>query len=107
MTAAELTLPHELTIYSVAELRTAWRRWLDAVPADTGDDPCDICLADGAAVREVDAAGLQLLLALSNQLAGRQRTLHVQNPSPALALACHTLGLSALLADAGTDGAHA
>lgn len=104
---AELILPHELTIYSVAELRTAWRSWLDAAPADAGDDPCDTCLADGAAVREVDAAGMQLLLALSNQLAGQQRALRVKNPSPALALACDTLGLSTLLADAGSSGAHA
>lgn len=99
---AELILPHELTIYSVAELRTAWRSWLDA-----GIGLCTPCLADGAAVREVDAAGMQLLLALSNQLAGRQRALRVQNPSPALAVACDTLGLSALLADEATSGAHA
>lgn len=104
---AELILPHELTIYSVAELRTAWRSWLDAAPADAGTGLCTHCLADGAAVREVDAAGMQLLLALSNQLAGRQRALRVQNPSPALAVACDTLGLSALLADAATSGAHA
>lgn len=104
---AQLVLPHELTIYSVAELRTAWRSWLDAAPADTGAGPCTPCLADGAAVREVDAAGMQLLLALSNQLAGQQRALRVKNASPALALACDTLGLSALLTDAGTSGAHA
>ena len=103
----ELTLPHELTIYSVAELRSAWRRWLDAAPAHAGAAPGTPCLADGAAVREVDAAGLQLLLALCNQLAGRQRALRVTNPSPALARACDTLGLSALLADAGTSGAPA
>lgn len=100
----ELTLPHELTIYGVAELRTAWRRWLEAVPAGRGTDPWDTCLADGAAVREVDAAGLQLLLALSNQLAGQRRALRVRNPSEALQRACHTLGLSALLADDGVTG---
>lgn len=104
---AELILPHELTIYSVAELQTAWRSWLDAAPADTGAEPRDTCLADGAAVQEVDAAGMQLLLALSNQLAGQQRALRVKNPSPVLALACDTLGLSALLADARISGAPA
>lgn len=101
---AELVLPNELTIYHVAELRAAWRSWLDASPARAGTGPWGPCRADGAAVHEVDAAGLQLLLALSNQLAGLGQEFRVCRPSAALLRACDTLGLSALLADHGVTG---
>lgn len=103
-TTAELILPPELTIYNVAELRTAWRNWLDAALTHAGTGPGAPCRADGAAVCEVDAAGLQLLLALSNQLAGLGQELRVHHPSAALLRACDTLGLSALIADDGVTG---
>lgn len=90
------SLPSELSIYTVADLRTQWLAWL----GDATDEPCRL---DGAAVDEVDAAGLQLLLALSNALARQQRSLQVLDASRPLADACAALGVSHLLASAGLD----
>lgn len=91
-----LKLPAELTIYVAAELRTTWLAWLDALPADS---PVE-ALADGQAVTEVDAAGVQCLLALQRSLHTQGRTLHLRQPSPALHKACVTLGAGSLLAPA-------
>lgn len=87
-----LVLPRELTIYSVGELRPAWLARL----ATAGHEaPAEI---DAAAVEEVDAAGVQLLLALSHTLAHEQRhELRLINASPTLQAACHALGLGRLL----------
>lgn len=85
-----LDLPAELTIYAVAELRPQWLAWMAA----TDDDMLD---ADAAAVSEVDAAGLQLVLSLVRALERDGRTLTVRNPSATFTAACRTLGLDALL----------
>jgi anti-anti-sigma regulatory factor len=86
-----LVLPRELTIYSVGELRPAWLQWLAAtLPEEPGP-------VDGASVEEVDAAGLQLLLALSNSLAREQHGLQLSHASPVLRAACEALGLHVLL----------
>ena len=90
MTAA-ITLPTELTIYSVASLRA---EWLTALSATESHDPC---VVDGAAVDQIDAAGLQLLLALSHSLAERQRPLHLSPASRVLRSACQDLGLTQVL----------
>ena len=82
---------------------------MDTDEGDEGDDleasapaPAEVdettCLADGAAVDQVDAAGLQLLVALSNLLEREQRTLRVVRASRPLGEACEALGLGALLA---------
>ena len=93
-----LILPVEITIYVAAELRTAWLAWLASLDAAT-DDGADADLpADGQAVEEVDAAGLQCLLSLSNSLLARGRRLQVHQASDALALGCRRLGLAHLLA---------
>ena len=93
-----LILPVEITIYVNAELRTAWLAWLASLDAAT-DDGADADLpADGQAVEEVDAAGLQCLLSLSNSLLARGRRLQVHQASDALALGCRRLGLAHLLA---------
>ena len=84
-------LPAELTIYAVSELRTQWLAALDAGPGE-GD-----CVVDASAVAEVDGAGLQLLVALSRQLAAHDAALRLASPTAALRDACATLGLSALL----------
>ena len=95
---ATLILPVEITIYVAAELRTAWLAWLASLDAAT-DDGADADLpADGQAVEEVDAAGLQCLLSLSNSLLARGRRLQVHQASDALALGCRRLGLAHLLA---------
>ncbi len=89
MTAA-LVMPTELTIYTAAETRQAWL----AALAEPAEGP--LCVAADA-VAEADAAGVQLVLALSRSLAERSRSLRLVDPSPALRGACERLGLSALL----------
>jgi len=93
-----LSLPSELTIYTVGELRPRWLEWLASQQTtdEAGDTTCRI---DAAATSEVDAAGLQLLLALSRSLEAENRTLRLDNPSASLVTACQALGLHALVAD--------
>ena len=88
---ATLTLPTELTIYTAGELRPQWLAWLSALPGNAEAQ------ADGSAIAEVDAAGLQLLLSLARALAQDGRTLRVQQPSASLQRACEGLALTALL----------
>jgi ABC-type transporter Mla MlaB component len=90
---APLVLPAEITIYVMTDLRAAWVAWLDGL-SDAGTDLC----ADGSAVAELDAAGLQGLLALSRSVAARGRRLHLQPASDTLAQGCRRLGLAHLLA---------
>jgi len=85
-----LELPRELCVPAVAALRLACLAWLDAQDADE--------LVDASRIDEVDAAGVQLLVALSRTLASRGRPLRLQAPSDALRDACRTLGAHALIA---------
>jgi anti-anti-sigma regulatory factor len=85
-----LELPNELCVPAVAALRLACLEWLDAQDADE--------LVDASRIDEVDAAGVQLLVALSRTLASRGRPLRLQAPSDALRDACRTLGAHALIA---------
>lgn len=94
-TPPPLALPHELTIYSVGELRPSW---LDRLGASSADETLAV---DGAAVDEVDAAGVQLLLSLAHALARDRRRLQLLRPSAALTAACTALGAQSLLDDAG------
>ena len=89
-----LVLPAEITIYVMTDLKAAWMAWLDGV-SDADSD----LFADGSAVDELDAAGLQGLLALSRSVAARGRRLRVQPASDTLAQGCRRLGLAHLLAD--------
>ena len=89
--AVPLTLPVELTIYSVGELHPQWLAWLSQDAAALADDrPAEV---QAAAVDQVDAAGLQLLLSLQRALADRGRPLRIQSPSTVLCGACGALGL--------------
>lgn len=101
--SAPLVLPAEVTIYVAAELRTAWLAWLDAEADGAGDAP--EVLADGRAVAEVDAAGLQCLLALSRSLAARRQRLCLDRPTDVLRQACKRLGAAQLLGDTAEVGA--
>ena len=84
-----------------------WLTWLTASPQDAaGASPHgDAFAVDAAAVGEVDAAGVQLLLSLSHALRREHRVLRLCNPSQALAAACGALGVHALLAASATIGA--
>jgi anti-anti-sigma regulatory factor len=93
-----LSLPAELTIYTISALHPLCLAWLD----DAGPPQAPLRL-DAAAVAEVDAAGLQLLQSLANALALRQRRLELVNPSPPMSSACAALGVAALLAPATPD----
>lgn len=94
-----LRLPAELTIYTAAETRSAWLAQLDAL--DTLDERTNlgapVCAVDASACDEVDAAGLQLLVALAHSLARRQRRLQLLQPAAPLRAACAELGLAELL----------
>jgi anti-anti-sigma regulatory factor len=92
-----LELPRELCVPAVAALRLACLEWLDAQDADE--------LVDASQVDEVDAAGVQLLVALSRSLASRGRQLRLQAPSGPLRDAFRTLGAQALIAQPATRDA--
>ena len=66
--------------------------------ADSGST--EVFALDAAGVQEVDAAGVQLLLALQRTLAARQQALGLVRPSSALAAACQALGAQLLMAEA-------
>ena len=90
-----LTLPPELTIYGVAELRPQWLAWVDTGRAADAPPRAEV---DGSQVLDVDGAGLQLLLSLAGTLEREGRSLALTAPSATLAQACQALGLDALLA---------
>lgn len=90
-----LTLPAELTIYTVAQLRP---QWLECA-GTTGH-----WQADGSAVDEIDAAGVQMLASLGHALAQGQGSLSLVNASRALAAACEGLGLATLLGSQAAAG---
>jgi len=86
-----LALPAELTIYAVGALHPQWLAWLGDGPAAL---PAEV---QAAAVEQVDAAGLQLLLSLQRSLADRGRRLQIQAPSEVLRAGCEALGLGGWL----------
>ena len=94
-TPPALRLPHELTIYTATETRAAWLAWLAGDGAQATAD--GLCPIDGEHVDEVDAAGVQLLVALAHSLQHRQVSLQLYRASGPLRAACHDLGLAALL----------
>ena len=97
-----LVLPPELTIYAVGELHPRWSAWLHATREEGLADA--VCRVDAAAVDEVDAAGVQLLVSLSHGLARSRLTLQLDDPSDPLARACEALGVGYLLAPARDRG---
>jgi ABC-type transporter Mla MlaB component len=90
---AALELPAELTIYTVGETHPQWMSWLGRCGpalAAHGSVPA----VRGQAVDEVDAAGLQLLLALERALVDRGARMHIEAPSDRLRAGCEGLGLA-------------
>ena len=94
------TLPPEMTIYTVAELYRQCLAWLSEVneAAAAGAALQDALVVQADAVAEVDASGVQLLLALDRSLRGDHLSLRLSEPSEALAAACQALGVPHLLA---------
>jgi len=105
---ATCSLPSELTIYTIAELYPLCLSWISPVAhadADAaGPAAADGLRVDAQAVLEVDAAGVQLLLSLSNTLAQHERQLQLVSPSAPLVAACTALGASGLVAHAELTG---
>jgi anti-anti-sigma regulatory factor len=91
-----LVLPRELTIYTASETRADWLTWLTTLPEDA--------VVDGAAVDQVDGAGLQLLVALRHAVLQRGRAWCLAAASVTLTHACDAIGASALLADGTVKG---
>lgn len=87
---SSLALPAELTIYTAGETRPQWLAWLAA-------DDAESLRVDASGVTEVDAAGVQLVVALSRALEAQHRRLQLDRPSPALRTACERLGLTSLI----------
>lgn len=97
-------LPPELTIYTAGDVRTQCLAWMGA-PAEEGDD--DGWALDASAVDQVDAAGVQLLVALARSLDGLSRPLRLVQPSAPLTDACAALGLGDWLSTRTAPGATA
>lgn len=93
-------LPAELTIYTAAESHAVLLGWLESDPPPA--TPGTWALR-GQGVSQVDAAGLQLLVALNLSLRARGQRLAITDPSESLRHACASLGLHALLQGAETQ----
>lgn len=87
---APLALPSEVTIYTVSELSSQWCRWVADMRATQAGEHW---LADAGALEQVDAAGLQLLVALGHSVAAAGASLRLRAPSSMLWSGCQALGL--------------
>ncbi len=93
------SLPADLTIYSAGLLRTQLQGWVAKLPTGRrgialNGSPLPV---DASGDNEVDAAGVQMLLALSKSLTTRRRPLRLIDPSAPLVNACGALGVASLL----------
>lgn len=98
----ERGLPAELTIYTVGDVRSQCLAWLgesDADKAAVAALATDHWGLDASAVDQVDAAGVQLLLALARTLDGPGLPLRLVRPSAPLVEACTALGLADWLSE--------
>jgi ABC-type transporter Mla MlaB component len=101
---APCVLPSEITIYTISELYPQCVSWL-TTPQEAPENQAFLRVT-ASAVAEVDAAGVQLLLSLSNTLQAQQRQLQLVSPSQALTAACAALGACTLMSHADLKGAH-
>jgi anti-sigma B factor antagonist len=92
---AIIALPAELTIYHASETGAL----ITARLAEGGD-----LELDASAVAEVDAAGIQLLLAARRHAAAWDRGFSLLHPTAELQAALTLLGLSSLSAGGTTEG---
>ena len=90
-----LKLPAELTISQVSQCCSDWLGHLRQ--GDVGGIPCDRLALDASDVREVDGAGVQLLIALAHAADKRGIGLELVGVTPALSQACTAAGAECLL----------
>lgn len=98
--AAHIELPEEFNIYAAAGLHGQMLTCLNGAP--DGD-----ITVQGAQVAELDASGVQLLVALAHECRARGLTLKLTEPSAALTGALASLGLQPFFnqADTAAEGA--
>jgi len=102
---ALMRLPAEVTIYTASELHPAWVSALPAMQARASAAMSSTVGVDASAVDEVDGAGVQLLLALANELHVLGLTLQLSPVSGPLREACAAMGAATLLACMADEGA--
>jgi len=101
---SHLTLPPELTIYTVGELLPAMLQALSSQPASPSEAAAaerEVITAlslDAAPVTQVDTAGLQLLQALATHCEKLTLPLSFLNPSARLCAAAEAMGMTDLRA---------
>lgn len=101
------SLPPELTIYTVGELRSGWLAWLTDTAAGAPAETDDGWALEASSVDQVDAAGVQLLLSLARSLDAQSQALRLHRPSTPLVEACAALGLADWLSTRTAPGASA
>ena len=99
--SVKVSLPAEITIYTLGSLRAEWQEWVARATRSRRrtDGAGKPWLVDAARVDEVDAAGVQLLLSLAKSMSASNRPLQLVNASQTLGNACKTLGATSLLQD--------
>jgi len=99
---SRLTLPPELTIYTVGELLPAMLQALSAptsVTSVAAENQAVTALSlDAAPVTQIDTAGLQLLQALAKHCEKLALPLSFLNPSARLCAAAEAMGMTDLRA---------
>ncbi|MCV2350999.1 lipid asymmetry maintenance protein MlaB [Paucibacter sp. Y2R2-4] len=99
---SHLTLPPELTIYTVGELLPTMLQALSSQPASPTDaterEAITALSLDAAPVTQIDTAGLQLLQAMALHCAKLALPLSFLNPSARLCAAAEAMGMTDLRA---------
>lgn len=101
------SLPAEMTIYTIGELRSSCLAWLTETDAGAPMGADEGWALEASAVDQVDASGVQLLVSLARTLDHRSMALRLLQPSTTLVEACVALGLADWLADRTAQGATA
>ena len=89
---AAFRLPAALTIYTVGEIQHALTAWLATLSPKT-----TVWRIDAAGVEEADAAGVQLLLAISRSASQVGARLRLEAPSLPLCRASEQLGIAPIV----------
>jgi ABC-type transporter Mla MlaB component len=96
-------LPSELLVYQVFGLQQELLIQLDQMITTQGVSHGSFQLLANE-VAEVDAAGLQLLVALKHECSNRAVHFQIDNASPSFRQACHDFGLETFLLKSSPEG---
>lgn len=92
-----LHLPAEFGIYAVGELHRSLKAALDAIEPPLSSDAASPLRIGARAVESVDAAAIQLLIAVAAHLRSIGHRLELVDPSPVLCQGIERLAAGALL----------